>query len=149
MSNLSKDSPGATSPNGTISTNACPRLYQSELLEEAKHRNIIIRADTGTGKTLVAVLLIKWMATQPKAQGQRHRLQAFLVPTRPLVEQQSRAIRAETDLRVREYTGDLQPELWKVDKWHADLLETDVIVCTAQVCISNHICTKQFCKASI
>ncbi|KAH9820255.1 hypothetical protein DFH28DRAFT_1218697 [Melampsora americana] len=121
------------SEQGVLSGYKCPRLYQEELLEEAKRRNIIIRADTGTGKTLVAVLLMDWIAVQPKVDDQEHTIQAFLVPTRPLVQQQATAIRSGTTLRVREYTGDLQPELWNVEKWHTDLKETDVIVCTAQI----------------
>ena len=139
MSTIDTDSKVTTptttqeSEQGVLSGNKCPRLYQEELLEEAKRRNIIIRADTGTGKTLVAVLLMDWMAVQPKGDDQEHTIQAFLVPTRPLVEQQASAIRSGTTLRVREYTGDSQPELWSVEKWHAEIKETDVIVCTAQV----------------
>ncbi|EGF98772.1 uncharacterized protein MELLADRAFT_79606 [Melampsora larici-populina 98AG31] len=139
MSTIDTDSKVTTptttqeSEQGVLSGNKCPRLYQEELLEEAKRRNIIIRADTGTGKTLVAVLLMDWMAVQPKGDDQEHTIQAFLVPTRPLVQQQASAIRSGTTLRVREYTGDLQPELWNVEKWHSDLKQTDVIVCTAQI----------------
>ncbi|KAG0140405.1 hypothetical protein CROQUDRAFT_53300 [Cronartium quercuum f. sp. fusiforme G11] len=148
MSQTGLDEPSSAKQDG-LTGNTCPRLYQVELFEEAKRRNIIIRADTGTGKTLVAVLLIKWMATQPKPDNERHILQAFLVPTRPLVQQQANAIRMGTNLRVGEYTGDHQPELRDVEKWRKDLQQTDVIVCTAQVsllvfdeahhCRKNHI----------
>lgn len=31
------------------------RAYQDEMLQESKHRNIIIALDTGSGKTLIAV----------------------------------------------------------------------------------------------
>jgi endoribonuclease Dicer len=110
------------------------RLYQAELLEEAKKRNIIIRADTGTGKTLVALELISWTATRTKANLADHQIQAFLVPSRPLVHQQSQCIQSHSpSLRVKAYTGDLQPELWKIDKWHSELNEVDVIVSTPQV----------------
>ncbi|PLW56381.1 hypothetical protein PCANC_03446 [Puccinia coronata f. sp. avenae] len=110
------------------------RLYQAELLEEAKKRNIIIRADTGTGKTLVALELISWTATRTKANLADHQIQAFLVPSRPLVHQQSQCIQSHSpSLRVKAYTGDLQPELWKIDKWHSELNEVDVIVSTPQI----------------
>ena len=36
-----------------------PRSYQLRLLEEAQRQNIIVILDTGTGKTLIASLLIK------------------------------------------------------------------------------------------
>lgn len=35
------------------------RGYQQEMLEESLRRNIIIALDTGSGKTLIAVLRIK------------------------------------------------------------------------------------------
>ena len=115
-----------------------PRLYQAELLEEAKKRNIIIRADTGTGKTLVALELISWTATRTKANLADHQIQAFLVPTRPLVHQQAQCIQSHSpSLRVKAYTGDLQPELWNMLKWHSELNQVDVIISTAQVHINQ------------
>jgi endoribonuclease Dicer len=112
-----------------------PRLYQTELLEEAKKRNIIIRADTGTGKTIVAVNLIAWIAVKTKAKVENHQIQAFLVPTRPLAHQQAEYIQKHCTLRVKAYTGDLQPELWNIKKWHSELNEVDVLVSTAQVSV--------------
>jgi len=111
-----------------------PRLYQAELIEEAKKRNIIIRADTGTGKTLVALELIAWTAARTKADPAHHQIQAFLVPTRPLVHQQAEYIQSQSPgLRVKAYTGDLQPELWNIDKWRSELNGVDLIVSTAQI----------------
>jgi endoribonuclease Dicer len=118
-----------------------PRLYQAELLEEAKKRNIIIRADTGTGKTYVALNLITWTAAQVQANHNDHRIQAFLAPTRPLAHQQAEYIQKHCTLRVKAYTGDLQPELWNIDKWHSELNEVDVIVSTAQVSLYQHHAT--------
>ncbi|KAI9609090.1 hypothetical protein KEM48_003009 [Puccinia striiformis f. sp. tritici PST-130] len=110
-----------------------PRLYQAELIEEAKKRNIIIRADTGTGKTLVALNLIVWTAAQPKSHPDEHLIQAFLVPTRPLCHQQAQYIQSHSKLRVKAYTGDLQADLRKIDAWRSELNEVDVIVSTAQI----------------
>ena len=39
-----------------------PREYQVEVLEDAKERNIIAHLGTGSGKTFIAILLIKEMA---------------------------------------------------------------------------------------
>ncbi|KAI7956676.1 hypothetical protein MJO28_003771 [Puccinia striiformis f. sp. tritici] len=124
--------PSTGSPQNS-SSSKIPRLYQAELLEEAKKRNIIIRADTGTGKTLVALNLIAWTAAQPKSNPDDHLIQAFLVPTRPLVHQQAEYIQSQSILRVKAYTGDLQPELWNIDKWQSELNEVDVLVSTAQI----------------
>ena len=38
------------------------RAYQQELLEESKQRNIVIALDTGSGKTHIAVLRMKYEA---------------------------------------------------------------------------------------
>lgn len=36
-----------------------PRAYQEEIFVEARERNIIAALDTGSGKTLIAVMLIR------------------------------------------------------------------------------------------
>ena len=44
-------------PDPTTNRTELPmtRAYQDEMLQESKHRNIIIALDTGSGKTLIAV----------------------------------------------------------------------------------------------
>lgn len=58
--------------------------YQQESLDHAKTRNTVVNLPTGFGKTLVAAELIQYYLQ--KSPQQRV---AFLVPTRPLVAQQS------------------------------------------------------------
>jgi endoribonuclease Dicer len=36
------------------------RTYQEELGQHARERNTILAVDTGTGKTLIAALVIRW-----------------------------------------------------------------------------------------
>jgi hypothetical protein len=36
------------------------RMYQGELAQHARERNTILAVDTGTGKTLIAAMVIKW-----------------------------------------------------------------------------------------
>ena len=55
-----------------------PRSYQLELLQKATEKNIIAFLDTGTGKTLIALLLMKEMPGKS----------VFLAPKRILVRQQ-------------------------------------------------------------
>ncbi len=50
-----------------------PRAYQSELFIQACQGNIIAVMGTGTGKTLIAINLIKWMATRG-TDGGRHQV---------------------------------------------------------------------------
>jgi hypothetical protein len=50
-----------------------PREYQLELLEKAKRENIIAVLDTGSGKTLIAVLLIEEMEIIEKKEQETRR----------------------------------------------------------------------------
>jgi endoribonuclease Dicer len=59
-----------------------PREYQLELYERAKTENTIAVLDTGSGKTLIAVLLLRHIIDEElerRATGQPHRLSFFLV----------------------------------------------------------------------
>lgn len=70
-----------------------PFQYQLEIAEKAKLRNCIAFLSTGSGKTFISILLIKYVASNissqlsRKAKGDRKWI-AFLAPTIPLVEQQ-------------------------------------------------------------
>lgn len=62
------------------------RHYQLEVLEQAKSRNTIAFLETGAGKTLIAVLLIKSICDKMMEEN-RKILAVFLVPKVPLVYQ--------------------------------------------------------------
>jgi endoribonuclease Dicer len=62
------------------------RQYQLEVLEQAKSRNTIAFLETGAGKTLIAVLLIKSMCDKMLKENKKI-LAIFLVPKVPLVYQ--------------------------------------------------------------
>lgn len=58
------------------------REYQLELFDKAKQQNTIAVLDTGSGKTLIATLLIRWMLEQEleqRAKGSKPRICVFLV----------------------------------------------------------------------
>ncbi|RUS20581.1 putative dicer-like protein [Endogone sp. FLAS-F59071] len=129
-----------------------PRQYQIELYDKAVVGNIISVLDTGSGKTLIAIMLIKEMAarerTERAAQPERlciptclkpalhnyqTKLSVFLVERVPLVFQQARAIDGYCDLRVGFYCGQMGVDLWGVPQW-SEIMETkDVLVMTAQI----------------
>lgn len=46
-----------------------PRQYQREVAKRAIERNIIAVADTGSGKTLISVLLLKHMVAQARQEA--------------------------------------------------------------------------------
>lgn len=59
-----------------------PREYQIELFERAKQQNTIAVLDTGSGKTLIAVLLLRHIIDQElidRATGKTPRISFFLV----------------------------------------------------------------------
>jgi ERCC4-related helicase len=60
--------------------------YQLEVLEKALKENIILYLETGGGKTLIAVLLMKSLAHNLRLKGDK-RIAVFLVPTVILVHQ--------------------------------------------------------------
>jgi endoribonuclease Dicer len=62
------------------------RQYQLEVLEQAKSRNTIAFLETGAGKTLIAVLLIKSICDKMLKENKKI-LAIFLVPKVPLVYQ--------------------------------------------------------------
>jgi len=64
---------------GNVST---PREYQTELFERAKVQNTIAVLDTGSGKTLIAVLLLQYVIDQElvrRGMGKPPRISFFLV----------------------------------------------------------------------
>ncbi|CAF4989461.1 unnamed protein product [Rotaria sp. Silwood1] len=110
------------------------RSYQTELMEQAKSENLIVCLPTGSGKTYIAVMLIKEMSysirESVKKGGKRT---VFLVKTVQLVDQQSDYIRTHTNFRVGKYCGELGVDLWDKEKWEDEFEKNQVLVFTAQV----------------
>ncbi|GAQ87876.1 hypothetical protein KFL_003840065 [Klebsormidium nitens] len=112
-----------------------PRKYQLEILAEARQRNTIAYLETGTGKTLISVLLIKALSADLRKRNGK-KLAAFIVPLVPLVHQQAEVIRVHTDLRVGHYYGDMGVDFWKAERWAEEMEKNQVLVCTAQVLLN-------------
>ncbi|KAJ7581534.1 hypothetical protein C8J56DRAFT_1168997 [Mycena floridula] len=106
-----------------------PRKYQEEIFTQAQTENIIAALDTGSGKTYISTLLLKWISVLPTSQG---KVIVFLVPKVALVEQQSSFIATHSPLRVAKLHGQ------EVDSADRDILvalfqRSDVAVMTAQI----------------
>ncbi len=102
-----------------------PRKYQVELATPGiQGHNYICVAPTGTGKTLVAALVIASHLQQNKHKGNCHVM--FIVNTKPLADQQTGKIKEYiSNVKVETYTGE-------VEKRVADSFkENNVSVCTA------------------
>ncbi|CAJ1976049.1 unnamed protein product [Sphenostylis stenocarpa] len=95
------------------------RQYQLDVLDQAKRKNTIAFLETGAGKTLIAVLLIK--SIQESLQKQNKKMLAvFLVPKVPLVYQQAEVIRERTGYQVGHYCGEMGQDFWDARRWQRE-----------------------------
>ncbi|KAF8894762.1 hypothetical protein BD779DRAFT_1502798 [Infundibulicybe gibba] len=99
-----------------------PRRYQEEVFIKAQTGNIVAALQTGSGKTLISLLLIKWTAAKPESKG---KFIIFLAPKVALVEQQAKFISQNTPLHSH-----------REDAWSKRFREVDVFVMTAQTCLN-------------
>ena len=114
-----------------VSEALLPRRYQEEIFSRAQARNVIAALDTGSGKTYISTLLIKWIATQNAGNGKTI---IFLVPKVALVEQQGDFIIRETSLRVSKCYGATAIDLSDRRGWKREIQEHDVLVMTGACC---------------
>ncbi|EPB86344.1 hypothetical protein HMPREF1544_06883 [Mucor circinelloides 1006PhL] len=130
------------SPEKVATATLIPREYQYEIFKKAVSENTIAVLDTGAGKTLIAVILIKHMLAVENEKMQankdyKKKVTFFLVDRVHLVFQQASVIRANCDARVKELCGDMNVDAWKADRW-AEIWDTnDICVLTAQIFLDN------------
>lgn len=113
-----------------------PRDYQLELFERAKKENLIAVLDTGSGKTLIAVMLLRWVLDnelEARATGNAHKVAFFLVPSVNLVFQQFAVLEANLDHNIAQFCGDMRLDAWSKAVWEKHFAENKVIVCTADI----------------
>ncbi|EXJ75346.1 uncharacterized protein A1O5_02042 [Cladophialophora psammophila CBS 110553] len=112
------------------------REYQQELFEKAKEENVIAVLDTGSGKTLIAALLIRHYLQQElidRSHGKPAKIVFFLVNSVPLARQQARFLSNNLPQKVIPLFADASDDLWKKAEWDKIFAENSVIVCTAAV----------------
>ncbi|EFR03219.1 hypothetical protein MGYG_06219 [Nannizzia gypsea CBS 118893] len=113
-----------------------PREYQLELFEKAKEKNIIAVLETGSGKTLIAVLLLKHVIEQEltdRGVGLPPRISFFLVDSVTLVYQQAAVLQNNIPQKIDKFCGAMQTDLWNKETWEGHFKRNMVIVCTAEV----------------
>ncbi|KAF8162827.1 hypothetical protein B0H34DRAFT_693086 [Crassisporium funariophilum] len=110
-----------------------PRRYQEEVYTKAQKGNIIAALNTGSGKTLISLLLIKWTAAQAHSRG---KVIIFLVPKVALVEQQGNYLAKNTPLKVKKLHGALDLDLSDRPGWKNRFESYDVFVMTAQILVN-------------
>jgi ERCC4-related helicase len=80
--------------------------YQRRIITQVSSVNSIVMIPTGTGKTRIAGEVISIMERKSRERGSDFTA-LFVVPKRPLVEQQAEELRAWTKLDVRGFHGGL------------------------------------------
>lgn len=113
-----------------------PRSYQVELLDIGLGQNTIVCLGSGTGKTFIAVMLIKELARQVRGSFEEAKRTIYLVDSIPLVQQQAHVIEMHSDLSVGAYYSDLGVDLWTDEKWNNEFSSRHVLVMTPQIFLS-------------
>ncbi|KAK3688605.1 hypothetical protein B0T22DRAFT_459895 [Podospora appendiculata] len=114
---------------------ASPRDYQLELFERAKTQNTIAVLDTGSGKTLIAALLLRWAIQneeEDRAAGRQKRIAFFLVDKVALVFQQHAVLVSNLDYPVEKLCGEMVDGV-SAEFWHKTFDDNMAIVCTSEI----------------
>lgn len=87
--------------------------------------------NTGSGKTFISLLLIKWITAQSSSNG---KLVIFLVPKVTLVEQQYEYLKKRAALRIKKFHGaaDTMPSFTDRPRWKHIFDSSDVLVMTGR-----------------
>ncbi|KAL5062982.1 hypothetical protein RYX36_024719 [Vicia faba] len=107
------------------------RSYQLEALDRAIRENTIVYLETGSGKTLIAIMLLRSYAHHLRKPSPY--IAVFLVPKVVLVSQQATALRNHTDLKVGMYWGDMGVDFWDKATWENELGKHEVLVMTPAI----------------
>ncbi|KAL2023066.1 hypothetical protein VTK56DRAFT_3976 [Thermocarpiscus australiensis] len=116
-----------------------PRDYQLELFERAKTQNTIAVLDTGSGKTLIAALLLRWTIQnelEDRAGGLPKRIAFFLVDKVALVFQQRAVLACNLDYPIERFCGEMVDDVSCKEFWEKVFNENMAIVCTAEILYS-------------
>ncbi|XP_022776009.1 endoribonuclease Dicer homolog 2-like isoform X2 [Durio zibethinus] len=111
------------------------RSYQLEAFEKAIEQNTITYLETGSGKTLIAIMLLRSYAYLIRKPSPFYAV--FLVPQVVLVKQQADAVEMHTDLNVSKYWGDMDVDFWDGAKWKQEIEKYEVLVMTPQILLNG------------
>uniref|UniRef100_A0A0X3Q022 Endoribonuclease dcr-1 n=1 Tax=Schistocephalus solidus TaxID=70667 RepID=A0A0X3Q022_SCHSO len=121
--------------------NLSARPYQVEMAEIAKHESVIIKLNTGLGKTFIAVMVIKHHLPEtykPISQGGKRIV--LICKTVHLVYQHAEFLRAQLPVHSDEigiFHGTVAPgvwiDSWDQNVWRGQLENHKVLVATAGV----------------
>ncbi|XP_052735388.1 endoribonuclease Dicer homolog 2 isoform X6 [Vigna angularis] len=110
------------------------RSYQLEALDNALRENTIVYLETGSGKTLIAIMLLRSYAHHLRKPSSS--IAVFLVPQVVLVSQQSEVVKKHTDLKVGTYWGAMGVDFWDAAMWKQEVEKHEVLVMTPAILLS-------------
>ncbi|KAE9594842.1 putative ribonuclease III post-transcriptional gene silencing PAZ-Argonaute family [Lupinus albus] len=111
------------------------RSYQLEALEKAIKENTIVFLETGSGKTLIAIMLLRsyaYLLRKPSPY-----IAVFLVPKVVLVSQQAESVKSLTDLKVGMYWGEMGVDYWDAGTWKKETEKYEVLVMTPAILLRS------------
>lgn len=104
-----------------------PRNYQVQMKEICLAKNTIIFLPTGSGKTYIALMVMKEISHQLRNtvhEGGKRTF--FLANTVALAKQQAQFFARHMPFNVRLYTSEVNVDAWKSDRWHEEFSEGQV-----------------------
>ncbi|CAJ1962982.1 unnamed protein product [Sphenostylis stenocarpa] len=110
------------------------RSYQLEALDNALRENTIVYLETGSGKTLIAIMLLRSYAHHLRKPSPT--IAVFLVPQVVLVSQQSETVKKHTDLKVGTYWGAMGVDFWDAATWKQEMQKHEVFVMTPAILLN-------------
>ncbi|KAG2395488.1 Endoribonuclease Dicer-like protein [Vigna angularis] len=124
------------SQQGEITGDVLPfaRSYQLEALDKAIRENTIVYLETGSGKTLIAIMLLRSYAHHLRKPSPF--IAVFLVPQVVLVSQQAEVVKMHTDLKVGTYWGDMGVDYWDGATWKQETEKHEVLVMTPVILLN-------------
>ncbi|XP_047326132.1 endoribonuclease Dicer homolog 2-like [Impatiens glandulifera] len=102
------------------------RNYQVEARDKAIKQNTIVFLETGSGKTLIAIMLLRNYAYLLRKPSKS--IAVFLVPTVVLVQQQAKALERYLDLSIGKYWGEMGVDFWDGSVWKQECLKHEVLM---------------------
>lgn len=114
------------------------RPYQLKLLEKCMRKNSIVFLQTGSGKTYIAVMLIKNLSNSIREGGKRT---IFLANTVPLIQQQADVMRRFIDVEIEYYYGERvlnnkQIDSWNKEMWLSEFEKKQILVMSPQILVT-------------
>ncbi|XP_041017409.1 endoribonuclease Dicer homolog 2 isoform X3 [Juglans microcarpa x Juglans regia] len=126
---------GGGSQHPSVDPLSFARSYQLEALEISIKQNTIVFLETGSGKTLIAIMLLRSYAYLLRKPSPF--IAVFLVPQVVLVSQQGEAVKMHTDLNVGMYCGEMGVDFWGAAIWKKHIEKHEVLVMTPAILLTG------------